>query len=131
MSLLRTPKLYAVYILPQSPQGQHRPVLVREGFNIFAFLFGIFWSLYHRLWLVSLGIVAYNVALMYAGRWHLLTEPSIAAIQMGAQVLIGFQASDWRQSKLRRKGYILSDISMAETPLHAEQRYLERSLAGA
>lgn len=131
MSFFRQPKIYAVYIKPQSPQGQHRPVLVREGFNIFAFLFGIFWSLYHRLWLVSLGIVAYNVALMYIGRWHLLTDPSVAAIQMGAQVLIGFQANDWRQSKLRHKGYILSDIAMAETPLHAEQRYLERTLVAA
>ncbi len=128
MSLFSHPKFYAVYTKPDADLGKHAPVLVKEGFNIFAFLFGAFWSLYHRLWLVSFMVLLFNGVLIYAGREQWLTEPSLAAIQMGFQMLMGLQGNDWREAKLRKKGYMLADVALAESTLRAEQRYLERAI---
>lgn len=123
--------IYAVYVKPGAAPDKERPVLIKEGFNLYAFLFGIFWALYHRLWWPLVMIFAFNLAMMYGGRLGLLSQESLAAIQMGFQLLVGLHANDWRQTKLRRKGFRLADIAAADSELKAEQRYFERMLAAA
>lgn len=124
-------RMYAVYVKPGQPHGAERPRLVREGFNLYAFLFGFFWALYQRLWWQAAMVFAFNLAIVYAGKANLLTQESFGAIQMGFQMFVGFQANDWRQLRLRRKGYILTDIVSAESLTKAEQRYFDRALAAA
>jgi len=130
VSLFAHLRIFAVYSRPDRPLDQ-QPVLVKEGFNLFAFLFGFFWALYHRLWKVMILILLFNIAIIYAGKIHALAPQSIGIIQMGFQLLVGLQASSWRQAKLVKKGYVLADISAADSLMRAEQRYFERLVVAA
>ena len=60
----------AVYSVHMRPISEHpNPdefVFVRDGFSLWAFLFGPFWMLRHRLWLVLLIYVAVLIALAAA-----------------------------------------------------------------
>ena len=47
-----------------------RFAFVRDGFSIWAFLFGLLWLLYHRLWLAALGYLMLFVA-AFAALWQL------------------------------------------------------------
>jgi hypothetical protein len=131
VSLFSHMRMYAVYVKPGAAHGEVRPVLIKESFNIIAFLFGFFWAIAFRLWWPLAFIIAFNIAVIGISQMHLLTQPSIAIIQLAFQVLVGLHAADWRQSKLRAQGYVLQDMVAAENLMRAEQRYFERVLAMA
>jgi hypothetical protein len=129
MSFFKGMKLYTAHILPAEPQAYEKPVFVKEGFNFWAFLFTFIWALSQRLWLPAIAMIAVTVVLAWIGKHHYLNEASVAVIQLGYQILIGFHANDLRRARLNREGYILADIAAADSLLRAEQRYFERHLA--
>lgn len=131
MSFFSRMKIYLVFIRPGTAHAQERPIMVKEGFNIFAFFFTFFWALYHRMWKPLFYISAFNIALITVNNAQLLTQPSLAIVQLAFQIMVGFMACDWMQAKLTSKGYILADISAADHLLKAEQRYFERMLAAS
>lgn len=124
-------KIYTVHIKSGAVSPYEKPVFVREGFNVFAFLFTLLWAFYHRLWLPVLLILAVNATLMMLAKNHVMSFDSASIMQMGFNVFVGFQANDWLRSGLARRGYIVADIAAADSKLRAEQRYFERYLAGA
>ena len=120
-------KLYTVHLKPEDGLLK-KPVFIREGFNLYAFLFTGLWALYQRLWLALVGIVIFHVALGYLLESHVLLKPSGVAIQLGFSIIVGFQANDWMRRRLAKKGYVLADVSASDSLLRAEQRYLERAI---
>jgi hypothetical protein len=131
MNFFSPMKIYLVFIRAGTAHAQERPIMVREGFNIFAFALTFFWALYHRMWKPLFYISAFNIALVTANNMQLFTQPSLAMVQLAFQVVVGFMACDWMQTKLTKDGYILADISAADHILKAEQRYFERMLAAS
>jgi hypothetical protein len=123
-------KIYAVYIRPEAG-AQQKPVFIKEGFNFAALVFTAFWALYQRLWVPMLLMAAFEVGLGAMVHTKILSLPSIGALNLGYHVIVGMQANDWVQSRLRRRGYVLADIAAADSLLRAEQRYFERHLAHA
>jgi hypothetical protein len=128
MNLLRGMKLYTVHIPSGAPDAQERAIFLREGFNWSAFFFGAFWALYHRLWLQACVILLVNSFLMILARQQVVSFDTVALMQLGFQILIGYHANDWRRAKLSLSGYILADVTAADSLLRAEQRYFERVL---
>lgn len=124
-------KLYTVHVRPDEPASHQKPVFVREGFNIFAFVLTVFWALYQRLWLQAAVLLAINIALISMRLHHTLNPLSMIILQLGYQSVIGFSANDWVRHRLARKGYIMTDVSAGDSLLRAEQRYFERYLASA
>lgn len=124
-------KIYTVHIKPGMAAAQQRPVFIKEGFNFWAFLLTLLWTLYNRLWLASLLLFAFNVVLFIMLKNHMLSMYSVGAINFGFHLIIGFLANDWLRAKLARRGYIMADISASDTLLRAEQRYFERVLVAA
>lgn len=122
-------KIYTVHVKQGDYRAPQRPVFVREGFNWGAFVFSGFWTLYHRMWLHTLLIFAFNVFIIALAKYHLFSHESGAVIRLGAQVMIGFWANDWLRSTLARRGYVFTDITASDSKLRAEQRYFERYLA--
>ena len=121
-------KLYTVHLKPED--GLHKkPVFVREGFNVYAFAFTGLWAIYQRLWKPLLLIMIFNGTLGYLLAHHILLKPSYLAMQFGFNLLVGFQANDWVRARLAANGYVLADVSAADSLLRAEQRYLERALS--
>lgn len=128
--MLNRMKIYTVHAKPGA-RGAEKPVFVREGFNWMAFLFTGLWALYQLLWWPALFIVAFHIALGMLAEHHLLSAASVSVVQLGFQVLVGYLGNDWLRGRLRRRGYVMSDVTAAETQLGAEQRYFERYLAAA
>jgi Protein of unknown function (DUF2628) len=97
-----------------------RFVFVRDGFSLGAFLFGVLWMIYRRLWLVLiiyLGVMAaleVGLARLGIGVW-----PQVAVAFLVA-VLIGMEAASLRRWTLLRRGWhgrgvvVASDLEMAE-----------------
>lgn len=80
------------------------PVLIPEGFSIWAFIFGPFWLFAHRAWLlgvlVLLGLILINF----------LPDPYGIASALAAHLLLGFQGQDLRRWTLRRRGWRLAHV---------------------
>lgn len=128
--MLNRMKIYTVHARPGA-RGGEKPIFVREGFNWMAFLFTGFWALYQRLWWPAALIVAFHIGLGALGEHHLLSPSSVGAVQLGFQVLVGYFGNDWMRARLRRRGFVMSDVTAADSQLRAEQRYFERYLAAA
>ena len=122
-------RIYTVHIDPGESSASQKPVFIREGFNWIAFLLGGFWALYHRLWLPLALILAFNGTLMLLRKEHLISVAGITILQFGFNFFVGAQANDWLRSGLARRGFLLADVTAADSRLRAEQRYFERYLA--
>jgi hypothetical protein len=129
-------KIYTVHIDPDVALPYEKPVFVREGFSVFAFLFMALWALYHRLWLAAAALIGFEVLMMWLDEAQMFSPVSVSILHLAGQVLMGFHANDLWRAKLRRKGYIMADITTGdittgESLLRAEQRFFERFLAAS
>jgi hypothetical protein len=111
---------YTVHI---SPKPQDPAELIREGFSIWAFIFGALWLFYYRAWnmglvLLGFGLVCYGLEARLG-----MDESLIAALQFGIQLWAGFEAADWRRAALARRGWRLVDVICETTEDRATLRY--------
>lgn len=91
------------------PEPRSRPpVLVKEGFSFWAFLFGFLWFLFHRLWWEALLLLVLTVC---AG---LLPDPASGIAVLALQLLAGLEARDRLRAKLARKG--LAELGVVAAP---------------
>lgn len=115
--------IYTAHVNPDEPHPYEQPQFVREGFNWYAFLFGALWAIYHRLWLLLALIVAMEFALAALVRAYDLSVLTLAIMQLGLRVWVAFEAGDFLRAKLKKQGFITSDVVTGETRLAAEQRF--------
>lgn len=121
--------IYTVHTRPGKRVEQDLPLFVREGFNMLAFIFTFFWTLYQRLWVASAVLIAVNivVAVLWQEGW--LNEITSNVLMVGVMFICGFHANDWKREGLKRRGYITAGIVSGETKLKAEQRFFDRYVA--
>jgi hypothetical protein len=114
--------IYTVHEPPprrnQSQGDTGRFVFVRDGFHLWAVVFGPLWILVHRLWLVLLCYVI-AMALLQGGLWALGVSPGVRwIVGLLVSLLIGFEASSlrrWTYRKWRSHGVVVaSDLDTAE-----------------
>lgn len=99
------------------PEGSPaRPLLLREGFSVWAFLFGPLWLLWHRCWLAALLVVLAEVALAFLpGAFGL-------ALPLAFQLLVGWHGRDLLRWTRERHGWRLAQVVLAAD----EERALAR-----
>jgi Protein of unknown function (DUF2628) len=103
-----------------------RFVFVRDGFHVWAMLFGPLWLLWHRLWLVLLGYLVLFAAFQ-AGLASLgLGRSSILVADLVVALLMGFEASSLRRWTLSRGKWRELDVVVADDRDTAEHRFFER-----
>ncbi len=122
-------KIFTVHLQPQIQLSNQKPVFLKEGFNLFAFLLPFIWALYNRLWFMAVLLVGWQVFLMALLRSGMFGPAGMAALDLGMHVIVGYAANDLLRSSLTRRGYIFSDVSVADSRLRAEQRYFDRCFA--
>ena len=84
-------------------KGTAQPVLVREGFSLWAFLFTAPWFALNGMWLV---LVLYFAGGVVAGAaLSGLPEALSGGAALLLQLLIGFHARDLRRWTLARQGF--------------------------
>lgn len=103
-----------------------RIAFVRDGFHVWAFVFGLGWLLWHRLWLASLGYIVLSVGLMLGmGALGLSSDARFVVIFLVA-LLMGFEASSLRRWTLSRRKCHLLDLVVADDRDSAEHRFFDR-----
>lgn len=121
-------EVYTVHVKPgadpaQDHERQAAAVFVPERFSFWAFVFQPFWALYHRLWLVALGIVVGLIVLdMIAVRLHLDAGQALV-LQILFAIFIGAEAQNMRRWTLARRGYELREVVAGDNMDQAERRY--------
>lgn len=95
-------------------------VLVKEGFNIFAMIFNIFWFLANKLYLFAfISFVLINFSMMFFSY-------SVATVFIFLfSLLIGFEANDLLLYKFQREKYFFVGYSTGNSKEEAELRFLD------
>jgi hypothetical protein len=82
------------------PKGRP-PVVLRDAFSIWPFLFGPFWFLAKRLWVEGLALLAIGIALAL-----LVPEPAASILVFALHLIAGFEGRDRLRARLERKGLV-------------------------
>jgi hypothetical protein len=82
------------------PKGRP-PIVLRDAFSIWPFLFGPFWFLANRLWWEGLGMLILSIAFTL-----LLPEPASSVLVFALHLVAGFEGRDRLRARLERKGLV-------------------------
>jgi hypothetical protein len=103
-----------------------RFAFVRDGFHVWAVVFGVVWLAWHRLWLALLGWIVLMTVIDIAMVRLNVTAGTIFAVDGLLALLLGFEAASlWRWTLSRRKWRQL-DIVVADDEEAAERRFFDR-----
>ena len=119
-------KVYTVHTHPGDADPMENAVLIREGFNFWAFLLSGLWALYHRLWLGFFGIVAVSVLCSFAAELFDGGPEMDFALALVTGIGFGLIANDLRRHKLAACGWKMIDIVAGHDETEAEHRCFER-----
>jgi hypothetical protein len=101
-------------------------VFVRDGFHFWAFVAGLIWLIWYRLWWALLGYVVLSIvgeialSMLGAGAGTRLVVMLLFAL------LMGFEAASVRRWTLSRGKWRQLDIVVADDAETAERRFFER-----
>ena len=122
-------RLYTVHLplaAGSSTPAFERAEFVRDGFNIFAFLFNIVWCLWKGLWLGALVVAVVCAAAIGLGRVLQLSGEAQFWLLIVLALLFGLEASSFIRFKLRRRGYVDGGSVAAADLGDAEAIYFAR-----
>ncbi|MFL1463359.1 DUF2628 domain-containing protein [Roseococcus sp. DSY-14] len=105
--------------LPPAPGP--RPLLLREGFSLWAFLLGPLWLLWQRCWLAAALVLLAELALAQ------LPGAAGLALPLAFQLLVGWHGRDLLRWTRERQGWRLAQVVLAAD----EERALARLWARA
>ena len=125
MFILKSEKIYNVFEKPEAAEPTERVALLREGFALWAFVFGAVWLVVKRQWLLLAGYLIVTIALSFLCRALNLSEISVFLVNMWLQLMLAYHVADLQAWVLTRKGYRFAGVLVAESEMHAERRYYE------
>jgi Protein of unknown function (DUF2628) len=112
--------------LPRKDEASADPerfAFVRDGFYFWAFLLGPLWTLWRRLWLVTLLYFVISIGLQ-TGLWALGATNSVkSVVWFLLALLIGFEAGTLRRWTLTRRGWKILGVVVGEDLETAERRF--------
>jgi hypothetical protein len=104
-------------------------VFVRDGFYVWAFLAGLVWLIWHRLWWALLGYIAITI----------VGEVALSALHVGLgtrflvmvlfAVLMGLEGASLRRWTFSRGSWRQIDVVVADDADTAERRFFDRFTA--
>lgn len=115
----------ASYLVMTPPGGADEPDsarFIRDGFSFWAFVFPLFWMLWHRMWLYAL-LLFLVIAFIGAFAEDLRAPGAIAIAQFALSLLVGLESGTIREAHLRSKGWALRAAFTAESLDQAEEIY--------
>lgn len=118
-------KIFVVYEKPEAAEPTDRVELLREGFSFWAFVLNLPWLVAKRLWWVLAAYFVASVALMLVGEALHLSQSSLLMLQLLLQLLLAYHAYDLQGWVLRRRGYRMAGVLVAESKMHATRRYYD------
>jgi hypothetical protein len=118
-------KAYSIHLRQHEQTRDCDIVLVVEGFCWSAFILNIIWTLWHRMWWVTLGLV--GVSLIVNGTIFILGMDALAMffLSIGSLALFGFLANDLRRWSLARVGFLETGVALGDNQDKALARFLD------
>lgn len=121
--------VYTVHAPADAAAGEDadRIAFLRDGFHLWAMLFGPLWLVWHRLWLALLGylVVAGGLAVTLA---LLGASGGVCAAVFGLlAILMGFEAASLRRWSFSRGRWRQIDFVVADNEQAAERRFFDRA----
>ncbi|MCB1548076.1 MAG: DUF2628 domain-containing protein [Hyphomicrobiaceae bacterium] len=100
-------------------------VFVREGFSVWAAVFGPLWCLVNGLWIVLAGLLAITLGL--TALVGLLTSAPAAGTVVSAalNLVFGFEANNLKRWTLSRKGYRTVGVVAGANAEDCERRFFD------
>lgn len=100
--------------------------IVKEGFNIFAFLFAGLWALYYRAWNLFPIVVLAQIFFVGGVKYGIFSADLLNFLSITFNLWVGFEASSFRERALKSRGFILMDIIWAQDEGDAKIKFIER-----
>jgi hypothetical protein len=125
--------VYTVHAPADAAAGEHadRITFLRDGFHVWAMLFGPLWLVWHRLWLALLGylVVAGGLSVVLA---LLGASGGVRAAVFGLlAILMGLEAASLRRWSYSRGKWRQIDFVVADSEQGAERSFFDRESADA
>ena len=111
---------------PASREETDKFVFVRDGFHVWALLFGPFWLVWHRLWLVLIGYLGVNVVLGLALSLLGAGATARALVFLLFAILMGLEGASLRRWTYSRAKWRQIDFVVADDEESAERRFFDR-----
>jgi len=115
-------KIYSVYIKRGVDNPLETAMFIKQGFCLAAFLLTFVWALFNRLWAVALVITVISALLAYSN------GVAFAVTSLLFSIWFGFEANNFKATKLEKKGYILFDTTTGADILAAQTRFYDKYL---
>ncbi|MDX1949328.1 MAG: DUF2628 domain-containing protein [Rickettsiales bacterium] len=120
-------KIFEIYTKSNATNYSPEIESVKTGFSFYAFIFSSFWALYHKIWYLFFGLLLVEGFVFY----QIYNSPEdsffLRILSLLINLWVGFEAANFRGKNLIKKGFGLTDISIAKDEISAEQRFLDRS----
>lgn len=118
-------RVYTVHLRRHGLDAERDLVLVKEGFSWPAFIAGVLWALWHRLWLFALLLVV--AAGGINGIAYLTGADSFAGgvLSFALAVAAGWIGNDMRRRVLEKKGFAFVGVVTAGNDDDAVRRFLD------
>ncbi|CAH1657075.1 MULTISPECIES: DUF2628 domain-containing protein [unclassified Chelatococcus] len=108
--------------MPGDPAALGDAVLLKDGFAWGAFIFQVFWCLYHRLWLVALALAVVTLGVSAGLQWFGLPSFAVTVISLLIAAFFALEANGLRRRKLERHGFRPAGVVVADSYSDAEAR---------
>ena len=118
-------RVYTVHLRHRGLNPDNDIVLVSEGFCWGACVLSLIWALWHRMWLVVLGLVIVSVVLNIMVYMLGMDETTGYFLNIGIAILIGLVANDIRRWSLARLGFVDSGVALGDNQDDALARFLD------
>lgn len=112
--------LYTVH--RRAGDAPDKATFVRDGFSFGAFVLGIIWALWHRMWLVAAVLLLLDGALSLAAYFG-LPETVLALTNFAIALIFGFEARGLQRLSLAAAGKPEVAVTAGQQLEEAELRY--------
>ncbi|MBS7696959.1 MULTISPECIES: DUF2628 domain-containing protein [unclassified Chelatococcus] len=108
--------------MPGDPAALGDVVLLKDGFAWGAFIFQVFWCLYHRLWLIALALAVVTFGVSAGLQWFGLPSIAVTVISLLIAAFFALEANGLRRRRLERRGFRPAGVVVADSYSDAETR---------
>jgi hypothetical protein len=122
--------VYTVHALrsasPEAFAATDKFVFVRDGFHFWAFVAGLIWLIWHRLWWALLGYVVLSIIAEVGLSMLGASSATRMVVMLLFAVLMGFEAASLQRWTLSRGKWRQLDVVVADDAEAAERRFFDR-----
>jgi hypothetical protein len=101
-------------------------VFVRDGFYVWAFLIGLFWLIWNRLWLTLIGYIVIQFAVEVALRKLGASADARLFVMFVIALFMGLEAGSLKRWTFSRGKWRQIDVIVADDEETAERRFFDR-----